>query len=126
MIQVGDLVASRKAETGQELMQIVTQVFQHNVRSTLRLEFCDGHGLTTTTGEHRFFVPGVGFVGAGRLSEGSAIATWGGGERRVTGIVRQTESAIVYNLEIAGSHTYFAGEKALLVHNKKDDNPEDQ
>jgi hypothetical protein len=122
MIQVGDLVASRKVETGQEGLQLVTRVFRHNVKSTLRLEFCDGNGLTTTR-EHRFFVPGEGFVAAGRLSEGSAIATWRGGERHVTGKVGQGESAIVYNLEIANFNTYFVGEKALLVHNLKKQGP---
>jgi hypothetical protein len=62
---------------------------------------------------------GAGWTNAGDLALGDRIVTAGASEPvTVTGIEpRSTNPTPVYNLSVEGSHTYYVGPDALLVHN---------
>jgi hypothetical protein len=69
-----------------------------------------------TTPEHPF-AAGAGWTRAADLEVGDTIQT-ASGSTRVLGIQRrQVPPTDVYNLSIAETHSYFAGQSAVLVHN---------
>jgi hypothetical protein len=47
-----------------------------------------------------------------------AFVTAGGARLSVTAVVLHEQDLIAYNLSIEGIHTYYAGDAAVLVHNK--------
>ena len=123
-VQVGDLLASKDTGSGATESQPATHLFTHEVNSTLLLHLSNGTTLHTTK-QHRFFVPGLGFVAAGRLTPGTALLTYEEQSPTVLGTTPLHEEATVYNLEIAGFHTYFVGKENFWVHNEKDEYPPD-
>jgi len=78
------------------------------------------------TPEHPIFVPSrEAFVPLGELRPGAILRTTAGGEAVVRRVRALADSAPVYNIEVAHTHTYFAGGHALargevLVHNTCD------
>jgi hypothetical protein len=92
----------------------------------LKLELADartGNVVETivTTRNHPLFVHGKGFVPAGQLAIGNAIATRAGPELIVKSIVRKSDKAgiAVYNFVVEDDHTYFVGRYSggIWVHN---------
>jgi len=81
------------------------------------------------TPEHPIFVPErEAFVPLGDLRPGASLRTTGGGDTTVQRVRALSEGAPVYNIEVAHTHTYFAGGHALargevLVHNQCDPPP---
>lgn len=83
-----------------------------------------GHAVRCTA-DHRFYVPGRGYVPAGRLTPGTRLLAAarpvpGGGPsvgQDVVAVVRPVhgERARVYDLQVEGTKCFFAGR--LLVHN---------
>jgi hypothetical protein len=58
------------------------------------------------------------FVTAGELSVGDEVLTAGGARLSVTAVVLHEQDLIAYNLSISEIHTYYAGDAAVLVHNR--------
>lgn len=71
------------------------------------------------TGEHPVYVEGAGFVPARQIESGDRVRTPEGALVRVGRSTWAQRTATVYNLEVAGFHTYFVGEARVWVHNKK-------
>lgn len=112
-LREGDLVLSRDVTTGEDRVAPVVGRKVTPSRTTVRLELDDG-ALIEATPEHPFWVAGAGWTAAGALEPGAELV----GPNAVrsvrslaTGIATQT----VYNLEVEGTHTYYAG--GVLVHN---------
>ncbi|WP_145054373.1 polymorphic toxin-type HINT domain-containing protein [Lignipirellula cremea] len=126
-IEVGDTVVSFNEETGENQVKPVTDAFDRvsDHLRILEIETADGELQTLeTTNEHPFFTPHSGWVNAGELQVGDTVLD----HQRQAATVRRTEyephpeGVAVYNLTVADSHTYFAGEQRsesspFLVHN---------
>jgi len=69
------------------------------------------------TETHPFQVVGQGMTAAGNLKVGDKIERKSGESAEVESIALKVGSFPVYNLEVAGAHTYFVGQQELLVHN---------
>ena len=76
--------------------------------------------VVRTTPVHPFWVSGKRWTEAANLRVGDEL--WSNGDERWT-VTRTNEVAgreDVYNLEVEGAHTYFAGDERLWVHNSDD------
>ena len=84
------------------------------------LTLADANGETSRlglTGGHPMFVVGAGWVHADEAVEGDRIRNGDLQELTVLTADVDTRPQIVHNLEIAGAHTYFAGELEAWGHN---------
>ena len=73
-----------------------------------------------TTVDHPFYVNGQGFVHAVDLCIGSELVDSAGSILKVEQIFReklQDETCDVYNFKVDEWHTYFVGDRGVLVHN---------
>jgi hypothetical protein len=111
-ICLGDRVLSQNTGTGELSYQPVIAV-HHNLPSpTLRLTVA---GETTiTTGIHRFWKTGRGWVMARDLKPGDRVRVVGG-TARVEAVAADTVQP-VYNLDVAQDRDFFVGRAGLLVH----------
>jgi hypothetical protein len=112
-IQVGDQVLSQDAATGALSFQPV--VFRHHnpPGKTLRVALAGGESLVCSV-YHRFWRAGRGWAMARELKPGDTLRTLGG-LVRVAGA--ETDSVQpLYNLDVAGSRTFFVGSRTVLVH----------
>jgi Pretoxin HINT domain len=115
-IQVGDWVLSDDPNTVGEIEY--KQVLNTFVKETSNLVdiYIDGEKITTTE-EHPFWVPDVGWVAAKDLVAGSLLQTKYESWLDVDKVVKHSDTATVYNFEVEGFHTYFVSDLGLLVHN---------
>jgi Pretoxin HINT domain len=116
-IQVGDWVLSDDPNTVGEI--VYKQVLNTFVKQTSSLidVYIDGEKITTTE-EHPFWVPDVGWVAAKDLQAGSYLQTKYESWLDVDLVVKRSDTATVYNFEVQGFHTYFVSDLGLLVHNQ--------
>ena len=126
-VKPGQRVLTRD-QYGNERSQVsagtVTETYRHRESGTVLLSFADGGSVQSTAG-HPFYVSGRGFTPARDLKPGDKIAEAGSGVDTVKSIVRIPGVREVYNLDVAGDHTYFviAGHDPLWVHNSCGDEP---
>jgi Pretoxin HINT domain len=115
-IHVGDWVLSDDPNTVGEIEY--KQVLNTFVKETTNLVdiYIDGEKITTTE-EHPFWVPDVGWVAAKDLHAGSLLQTKYESWLDVDKVVKHSDTATVYNFEVEGFHTYFVSDLGLLVHN---------
>lgn len=117
----GERVLSYQPETGAFIPADVTQTFRHpDAEGTVLV-----NGRLRATPNHPFFVDGV-WKRADELAVGDVLTRLDGGTNRAMPMmvapvhVETLESVAgrltTYNLEVAGTHDYFAG--GYLVHNK--------
>lgn len=96
----------------------VTHVFRHAPAPYLRLEFADGTTLSVT--EAHPIATLDGWTAAGSLKPGDGVQSLDGdgrlGTRTLIAVHWRPAASPVYNLSVAGYHTYFAED--VLVHNK--------
>ena len=112
-IQVGDQVISQDAGTGALSFQPVVFVHRNPPANTLRLTLSDGQYVICSV-YHRFWRANLGWAQARELKPGDSL-------RSLAGIVRvdriEPDSVQpLYNLDVAGSRTFFVGRTSLLVH----------
>ncbi len=62
-----------------------------------------------TTAEHPFYVVGKGWKPAGELQYGDVLSSHNASPGVVESVTQDEEMTIVYNLRVAGFHTYFVG-----------------
>ncbi|MET9246178.1 DUF5615 family PIN-like protein [Nonomuraea sp. NPDC003709] len=126
-VDVGDHVLATDPETGERsaqpvLARITGEGAKNLVRISVRTE--DGSGVVIATAEHPFWVEDLkAWVGATRLSPGMWLKTGAGTHVQVAAVAKWTSAKQdVYNLTVAGPHTYHvaAASTDVLVHN---DNP---
>jgi hypothetical protein len=127
-VQPGDLVLSRDERTGEEAYRPVTRTFVTPEQELLAISLEDASGATETldvTAPHPFRVEGRGWIPASELEPGDQVAGADGGDLTVAGAEETGRTGTVYNFEVEGFHTYFAGQSAAWVHNDcEEDGPE--
>jgi hypothetical protein len=100
----------------------VARVF-HNAPARLVTVHTPGQSVRATSG-HPFYAQGRGWIRAEELVAGDRLRTAAGGWTVVAAVTDHGESERVYNLEVAGAHTYFVGSGGvndgewILVHNQ--------
>jgi RHS repeat-associated protein len=126
-IVAGDMVLAREEATGRLAPKRVLRTFAHRVEHLVVVQIRPaGSGFVQelrTTEDHPFWVEGEGWVGASHLQPGKAVVQADG----LWGVVAGTraedhpEGVMVYNFQVEGYHTYFAGgakrQPGVLVHN---------
>ncbi|MFB9348425.1 polymorphic toxin-type HINT domain-containing protein [Streptomyces heliomycini] len=123
-VEVGDLVRAVDETTGETTVSPVSDVITgHGTKDLVTLSVdADGDGRSkkiTATANHPFFVQGRGWVDAVRLTPGSRLSNPSGIAPEVTATNRTQAVRTVFNLTVAGSHTYFVvtDGRSALVHN---------
>jgi hypothetical protein len=115
MLQEGDLVLAYDAALGITGSYTVTAVLVH-VDPTIVYVTIDGEQLETTP-EHPFFTQEYGWLPAGELAVGMHIRKANGEYGIVQAIEVVQRQQPMYNLTVAGAHTFFVGQQRWLVHN---------
>jgi hypothetical protein len=112
-IQVGDQVLSQDTTTGALKFQSV--VFRHHnpPGPTLRVALANGESLVCSV-YHRFWRAGLGWAMARELRPGDTLRTLGGLVR--VAAVETDSIRPLYNLDVAGSRSFFVGTSDVLVH----------
>jgi len=114
-VQVGDLVLSQNAETGELAYKPVLRTTIRPRSPLLRIR-CIGQELVASGG-HKFYVAGEGWVRARDLSSGMELHT-PSGALRVSEVI-DDEVAESYNLIVADFGTYFVGPRHVLSHDNR-------
>jgi len=117
-VRAGERVLSWDVESGRMVASVVSETFHHaavQARATVLV-----NGSLRATPEHPFFANGR-WVKAAELSVGDLLLEIDLDGRAVAKVpVRSLErlpgGVDTFNLEVAGTHDYFAG--GVLVHNK--------
>jgi hypothetical protein len=112
-LRVGDQVLSQDTSSGALAFQIVTVVHHNPPSATVRLVLDNGETLVPSI-YHRFWRAGDGWAMARDLRPGDILRTREGRARIVSVSSGPTEP--VFNLDVAGSRTFFAGTSGALVH----------
>ncbi|MCK8437469.1 hypothetical protein G3I77_32085 [Streptomyces sp. D2-8] len=123
-VEVGDLVQAVDEITGETTISPVSDVITgHGTKDLVTLSVdADGDGTSkkiTATANHPFFVQGRGWVDAVQLNPGSRLSSPSGTAPKVTATSRTQVVRTVFNLTVAGTHTYYvvADGRSALVHN---------
>ncbi|MEU3282842.1 polymorphic toxin-type HINT domain-containing protein [Streptomyces antibioticus] len=123
-VEVGDLVQAVDEITGETTISPVSDVITgHGTKDLVTLSVdADGDGTSkkiTATANHPFFVQGRGWVDAVQLNPGSRLSNPSGTAPKVTATSRTQAVRTVFNLTVAGTHTYYvvADGQSALVHN---------
>lgn len=117
-LKAGDRVLSRDGRTKRTVHHRVLRVTKRLVSATRQLTFSSGLSVTTTD-EHPFYVNHVRFRPAKALGIGTSIVTRAGPPVTLLSNRVHPGNVFVYNLTVAGTHTYFVGNgnSAVWVHN---------
>ena len=93
-LRIDDRVWSRDEETGELVLRRVTQLFVTPGKEILEVEVISSGAVEVigTTAEHPFWVTGVGWVVAGKLSVGDELSPVDGGEEIRVGAVRRARA----------------------------------
>jgi hypothetical protein len=104
----GDLVLSRAQHDVEGVVtpKVVEEVFVH-LGKVVQVHI--GEQIIGTTAEHPFWVHGKGWLPARELVVGDRLVGHDGQTSVVAKVVDTDRWAIVYNLRVADSHTYFVG-----------------
>ena len=119
-IKVGDLVWAHDPETGETALKPVVQTFRNETTEWIHVTV-KGETLTCTP-EHPFYVPKKGWTSAIDLRAGDILVMLNGEYV----VVEQVQHELLespettYNFEVEDYHTYYVGEKSVLVHNRCD------
>lgn len=126
-VKIGDMVLVADPKAGMTGSQPVVDVIEGHgektlVRVTVDTDGPKGNrtGLIITTDEHPFWdAKQHHWTNAGDLRPGTHLHTPSGATMEVVGIWRYTQVQNVYNLTVAGPHTFYvaAGDADVLVHN---------
>jgi hypothetical protein len=101
----------------------VVEVYHHEPRNLVEVEV--GGGLIRCTPKHPFYVRGRSWTAAAELRPGDSLRLDTGGWITVGSVVDKGEVEPVFNIQVAGLHTYFVrnggGNADVLVHNASGD-----
>jgi RHS repeat-associated protein len=116
-IQVGDWVLSDDPTTpgGVQYKQVLDTFVRY---TTLLIDISIDGEVISTTSEHPFWVPNIGWVAAEDLVVGSTIQTDDGRILDVDEIDKREGYFTVYNFNVDEFHSYFVSELGVLVHNQ--------
>ena len=117
-IEVGDLVWATDTETGETALKEVVRLFRNETKEWIHITV-NGETITCTP-EHPFYSPVKGWTNAIDLRAGDILVMLNGEYV----VVEQVQHELLespettYNFEVKDFHTYYAGEWAILVHNR--------
>ncbi len=122
-IQSGDMVYS--ADEKDPSRRGFRPVLETYIRETDKLvHLFIGDREIISTYDHPFYVNGQGFISAVNLCIGSELLDAEGNILRVESVYREelhdSETCKVYNFQVEEYHTYYVGERSILVHNAGD------
>ena len=116
-IQPGDLVWATDEETGETALKEVVQIFRNETEEWVHVKV-NGEEITCTP-MHPFYSPVKGWTSAVDLRAGDILVMLNGEYV----VVEQVQHELLespettYNFEVEDYHTYYVGEKSVLVHN---------
>jgi RHS repeat-associated protein len=113
-IRPGDVVLSADPGSGERSCQRVLRTFTHRATVLMTITTESGRRIEATP-NHPFWVEGRGFVPAGSLRRGDLLRDAYGRDDPVWSFVVRRGDFVVYNFEVARTHTYFAS--GVWVHN---------
>jgi hypothetical protein len=113
-LRIGDRVLSQDTRSGELIYQPVLAVFHNPPTMTMRVSFEGFDGPIVATPIHRFWKCGTGWVMTRELKPGDTLRLLG----RSTRVAKVEEEKVqpVFNLEVAQTHSFFAGTHPALVH----------
>ena len=115
-IRTGDQVLSRDVTTGSLAFQSVLRVHYNPPDATLKIALENGDSVVASR-YHRFWLAGRGWSMARDLKVGEIVRTLDG-PSRITAI-EDAPVQPVFNLDVAGSRTYYVGDSSILVHDNR-------
>jgi len=115
-VQIGDMVWSFEEETGEQQWNEITHLIQGDQEHNLVFLALENGETIEVTGEHPFYIVDEGWVAAEDLTQ-SSVLTLKDGNVKIFSVEREQRTVTVYNLVVANAHTYYIGEKGILVHN---------
>jgi hypothetical protein len=113
---VGDKVVAGDPGAATQQVHPITAAFIRTV--PVVLDLCVQRTKITCSPEHPLWVNGVGWRNAGTLHVGDALLTQGGCPTQIDFVKRHQGVFTVYNIEVAGIHTYCVSELGIIAHNK--------
>ena len=119
-VRVGDRVVATDPGTGTSRARQITALIRGDGFKRMAVVWAGGEQIAATD-DHPFYVAGRGWVEASALRRGDRLVTADGDYLRVQAVLDADRRVQVYNLTVAGMHTYFAGRQLVLVHNVKND-----
>jgi len=114
-LSVGDAVLAYEEASGKTGAYPVSAVLVHDDPAIADLVI-DGE-LVTTTPDHPFFTTEAGWTEAGNLWVGAHVRSAHGRSGIVSSVTISAEPQPMWDLTVAGAHTFFVGEGRWLVHN---------
>ncbi len=121
-IKVASKLASCDVNSGEATQGVVSRIFTGTSAEIVAITLHDE--TLRCTPRHRFFT-NAGWVSAIKLSRGTKIHCLDGKLREVLDLSVQPAEAPIFNLEVDRHHTYFVGKTGYLVHNRKDEDPDE-
>lgn len=116
-LKVGDEVISYNFETSEREIKSITKIASHEVSALYTVSTPAGD--IRVTGDHPFYVVGVGEVLAMNLSAADKLMNYLGEEIGIKSVsVELTDEVTVYEIAIEDNHNYFVGEDSVLVFNE--------
>jgi len=114
-LHAGDRVLAFDPQRGDVVATTVTRLIPRGVRAVLAITLSNGSTLRVTP-EHPLFDRASGvFRRAQTFEIGDRLRGLDGNDVRVMGIANRSEPTAVFDLSVAGPHTYFAG--GIVAHN---------
>jgi len=114
-LRPGDLVEAYDPATGKTGPHTVTAVTVNRDPATEHLVL--DTGPIETTPNHPFYTTDRGWVEAGALRIGERIRTATGTDATVVSFTLDAHPASMWDITVAGAHSFFVGSGAALVHN---------
>ena len=116
-IQVGDTIPCVDHITGEAAEKRVITTTVNKVDRLIELDI-DGE-IIQCTETHPFQVKGRGWVNASDLAPNDIVYTkdWNTATVKSVNLLELDEPVEVFNFEVEDCHTYFVGDKFILVHN---------
>lgn len=116
-LKVGDEVISYNFETSEREVKSIAKIASHEVSSLYTVSTPAGD--IRVTGDHPFYVVGVGEVLAMNLSAADKLMNYLGEEIGIKSVsVELTDEVTVHEIAIEDNHNYFVGEDSVLVFNE--------
>jgi hypothetical protein len=116
-VKVGDKVLAQDPKTGRQAAEPVERIIIGQGLKHLVTIAVPGETLVATDA-HPFYVRQANdFVTAGELQAGEQLELSTGTWVTIASVKHRDEVLRVYNLSVGELHTFFAGDRAVLVHN---------
>ncbi|XBB66145.1 polymorphic toxin-type HINT domain-containing protein [Nocardioides sp. WV_118_6] len=117
-VELGDEVVASDPVRGQSGPREVVDLLRHVGLKTMVAVKLDDGTVINATDSHPFWVDSrTAWVDAIDLGPGDTVVTADGDLAEVRSLAVHARRLMVYNLTVAGMHTFHVGQRAILVHN---------